>query len=108
MRKEIQYDAGSYSEFFTQQKGVGEVAQRLVLRNHDQFVYASPFEQLSNVSLLKDSNQLESPNSVFVDFSAEVPGGFTRSDHRHMTDIESAMLFQSDDHKSISNKQSVV
>src|SRR5436190_24182419 len=94
MREEIENDACGHSHFLAEQKCFIEVIQAVLVRNNDQFVHSTLFQEGANVLRCDNRNQLQPPVQMCFNSVSEVGGGWTASHNCNMTNVKCTVFFQ--------------
>src|SRR5262245_9562105 len=103
MRKEIQNDPGCYAELFAQEKCFGKLIERFFGGNDNEFIDTAFLQQSTHVILVEYPNELEAPVSMVLNSSGKVARRIARTNHRYVSNIESAVFFQPQKQDTIRN-----
>src|SRR3990172_10317650 len=108
MRKEIQNHSGRHAKFFAQQKSIVEFPETFALRDDNELVHDSGFENLAHVALWEDADQLHTPILVVLDAPRKFMRLATRSDDRNVARIQGAVSFRPGECQPVGEEEDII
>src|SRR5439155_18079009 len=108
MGKEIQNDPRGDSKLFAQEQRFRKFGEAFTTNNQDQFVHSSGLENGSNLGLVEDSDQLQSPSALLLNRACEFVCRTAFAHNGHVTHIQRGMLRHLQQNDSIRDKKNVV